>query len=365
LVKMVHINFEEQSVLADANMTLSPRLEMAQKHDVLETSTAASGSDSESSSVVERTECQQAMQGQVQAVLQRLTEHRKQICKLQAMVSELRTDSCTDSHSLDEALKFLQQSQKQARNYGEDLLEDMMSLDKLSGLFPEDRAGRKSAIGSLETLLDDIDAIKANIVKLQKSLEAKQEQCQHKSEQDSRPGLLAPKEPIAPEIPAPAHAVWKAPNCPRVSIHFESKESLTHYTIAAAVSNLDSNDIELSLSPDGSALIVTGVRLPTDLEMRRMQDHLREHLQTTGHDLTDTRNISHVATQAYARMGQGRYGKFSESFRLPHSVDVERISASYNEGVLSISLPKRKRLHQAMPGNPWNRPMARHFSPLW
>jgi len=334
--------------------------EMTQNHEVLETSTAASGSDSESSPVFQRTECQQAMQGQVQAVLHRITEHREQICKLQATISELRTDSTNDLHSIDEALKVLQQSQKDARNYGEDLLEDMMSLDKLSGLFSEDRADRKSAIASLEVLLDDIDAIKASIAKLQKSLEAQQEQCRHKSEQDAHPGFIAPKERTPPEIPAPSHGLWKAPNCPPVSVRFQSQESPAQYTISAAVSNLDRNDIELSLSADGSALIVTGVRLPTDLEMRRMQDHLREHLQTTGHDLTDTRKISHLATQAYIRMGQGRYGKFSESFRLPYNVDVDRIGASYDEGVLCIDLPKKRMYHGFTPQF-----KRRAISPFW
>ncbi len=34
------------------------------------------------------------------------------------------------------------------------------------------------------------------------------------------------------------------------------------------------------------------------------------------------------------------YGKFYRSFELPHSVDREKIDASYKNGVLNISLPK-------------------------
>merc|ERR1712178_264532 len=101
----------------------------------------------------------------------RLKEHAESIRKLEENVSNFTDDSNIDSDSVGEAVQHLQQLQKQARNYGEDVLEDMLSLDKLEGLFPEDRAGRKSAYAGLESLLDDVDAVKATLVKLQKSLE--------------------------------------------------------------------------------------------------------------------------------------------------------------------------------------------------
>jgi len=36
------------------------------------------------------------------------------------------------------------------------------------------------------------------------------------------------------------------------------------------------------------------------------------------------------------------YGNFSRSFTLPRTVDPERISATYRDGVLEISVPKRE-----------------------
>lgn len=36
------------------------------------------------------------------------------------------------------------------------------------------------------------------------------------------------------------------------------------------------------------------------------------------------------------------YGNFSRSFTLPRSVDPERITASYREGILEIEVPKRE-----------------------
>jgi HSP20 family protein len=35
-----------------------------------------------------------------------------------------------------------------------------------------------------------------------------------------------------------------------------------------------------------------------------------------------------------------RYGSFSRSFALPEDVDQEKISATYNKGVLEVTVPK-------------------------
>lgn len=35
------------------------------------------------------------------------------------------------------------------------------------------------------------------------------------------------------------------------------------------------------------------------------------------------------------------YGKFQRSFRLPEDVDEDRVKASYTDGVLSVSIPKK------------------------
>jgi|Deesub1362B_J571_1020462.scaffolds.fasta_scaffold02918_2 HSP20 family protein len=36
------------------------------------------------------------------------------------------------------------------------------------------------------------------------------------------------------------------------------------------------------------------------------------------------------------------YGKFQRSFTLPNNVDTEKISASYRDGVLTLTLPKKE-----------------------
>ena len=41
-----------------------------------------------------------------------------------------------------------------------------------------------------------------------------------------------------------------------------------------------------------------------------------------------------------ARWSERRYGKFSRSFRLPSDVDAGKVSASYSDGVLGVTVPK-------------------------
>ncbi len=53
-----------------------------------------------------------------------------------------------------------------------------------------------------------------------------------------------------------------------------------------------------------------------------------------------------------------QFGRFSHSFRLPKTVDVEKIEADYSQGVLKILLPK---LEQAQPKKIEVKPKKGHF----
>lgn len=49
-----------------------------------------------------------------------------------------------------------------------------------------------------------------------------------------------------------------------------------------------------------------------------------------------------VKEEEYYRM-ESSYGKFERSFTLPDNVDAENVSASSNDGVLEVVLPKKER----------------------
>lgn len=49
------------------------------------------------------------------------------------------------------------------------------------------------------------------------------------------------------------------------------------------------------------------------------------------------------AREATWHISERRYGKFSRSFMLPRDVEQDRIEASFDNGVLSITIPKSER----------------------
>jgi len=68
--------------------------------------------------------------------------------------------------SLSEAI---QETQKQARNLGEDLLEDQLGLDNVTGLSEPERASRKKALAIIDKFLDDVDRAKSKLAELAKA----------------------------------------------------------------------------------------------------------------------------------------------------------------------------------------------------
>merc|ERR1712084_14247 len=51
--------------------------------------------------------------------------------------------------------------------------------------------------------------------------------------------------------------------------------------------------------------------------------------------------LAEMAGEAYAKMGQGEFGRFTETFHIPRDVDARDIQSSYEDGILCITLPKR------------------------
>jgi len=81
------------------------------------------------------------------------------------------------------------------------------------------------------------------------------------------------------------------------------------YEVHMAVPGMNKEDFTIDLK-DG-ALVVSGER--------KWKDEKKEE------------NYHRVETQ---------YGSFSRSFRLPENVNIDKISASYNNGILLVELPK-------------------------
>ena len=88
----------------------------------------------------------------------------------------------------------------------------------------------------------------------------------------------------------------------------ETKDSLV---VKAEIPGMESKDIDISLS--GDLLTIKG-------EKKQKTEEKKE-------------NFHRIET---------RYGAFSRTIRVPVSVDPEKIEASYDNGVLKITLPKKE-----------------------
>jgi HSP20 family protein len=58
-----------------------------------------------------------------------------------------------------------------------------------------------------------------------------------------------------------------------------------------------------------------------------------------GHLTLHGRRDARVACEQYHQVERG-HGEFSRSFRLPHTIEAERVSAELKDGVLTIVVPK-------------------------
>lgn len=79
----------------------------------------------------------------------------------------------------------------------------------------------------------------------------------------------------------------------------------------------------MQLSANRDALVISGARLPSARELQTLQ-----------------RQRGVTSMDALLRMGAGRFGSFTQQFRLPAGVDKDAISADYSNAVLRVTVPK-------------------------
>lgn len=99
------------------------------------------------------------------------------------------------------------------------------------------------------------------------------------------------------------------PSLGDITPHTDVKESDTEIVITAELPGMEDKDVEITLS-DGILTLRGEKRVET--EDKHGDYHLTER----------------------------RYGSFHRTFRLPETVDAEKISAAIDKGVLTVTLPK-------------------------
>mmetsp|Transcript_13106 Transcript_13106/g.37692 ORF Transcript_13106/g.37692 Transcript_13106/m.37692 type:complete len:664 (+) Transcript_13106:62-2053(+) len=340
--------------------------------------------DEEAKAEMPRTRSQIASSVKVQKVRRDIDEKREPIHDLRRAASQLAQRPLpedADLDALESELQVVEQARKRARNFHEDLLEDMLALDNLQNLAAEDRSTRKASLVGIEALLDDVDAAKTRLAALHKDLQEKleaarkaKEEATAAAEAEAAAAAAAAAKPVpgaggsaregrwskraaldalsALEAPPPQREDWQKVRLP---LRFHSREEADHYTILATIPGLDTDELKLELSDDCSKLTVVGLRAPTEQEAAWMQRKISARLRSLAQEspqriIALQQDIGRIASRAYMELGQGEFGRFSEIFRIPEDVDTDGIEASYRDGVLRVVLPK---VAVPPPQGPW------------
>jgi len=323
---------------------------------------------------------------QIQCIKDHVDERQGSIHQLRDMVAMLIHKSAAESDEvapLRELAESVDDMRKRARNSGEDLVEYMLALDKLAGLTSEDRTLRKAAIGTIERLLDEVDEAKSSLSTFHRTVEAKLKEAREESAHQDAEKRTSPQEqghssvtqhPNAPEkkqeqeppvrgsqdIPAPGHEFWQNIQLPA---RFNAREEPNNFLIAGKLPRLDTKNLKLALNSDNTVLTIEGICIPTDDEAAHMQRQVATHLhqlakRSPGRFRQLLCRIDEVVANAYAELGQGSFGRFSESFRVPREVDIREIRASHQDSVLCVKLPKKARTVAPMPDRVYRAPRS-------
>lgn len=335
--------------------------------------------------VIQRTQSQVDKQQKVSRILDQLAGRSELVKDLNSISFD---SSLLDQQDLQSALTQVSEAQKQARNLGEDLMEDMLALDSLSNLTSEDRTSRKKAIAGIDALLSDLDTAKVKLNNFRKEIEKKvSEQMSENTSPNTLPHRTeVPKTPDRPVKKAarmteqPHHKARMTEESPRTAasarrhmskqnlvtmpevperelweqlelpVNFRLHGAPMHeqrrcYVVEADMPYLDMKDVHLRLSPDKSKLIVEGVCLPNPAETYKMQRVVAaqlERLAQMSPEKFANFGASAFATDAFIRIGQGHFGSFSQAFSIPDDVAIANIEASHDNGKLIVVLPKRE-----------------------
>jgi len=328
---------------------------------------------------LQRTASQVEKGAKLSAISDRVKRRKACTEDLGRTVSEL--SECTGraleggaADAVHEASSLVDKARKQARGFNEDLVEDMLVLDGLSGLASEDRSGRKSLITSIEAVLDQLEVASGRLRGLKRRLDtelAASSKCDdgegdapeaHPAKQaaatqepplqppspsacwasEAASRLRSPRPTLPLLLPLPTSELWRLVELP---LNWRSHELAGSYELSAFVPALADDDFRVDLGERGSTLTLSGLCAPSAQQAEKMRAELSALLLQEADRSPQMRQhlsscLEDIARRGYADMGRGKFGSFSQSFRLPGDVDVARLHASCREGVLRVTLPK-------------------------
>ena len=117
----------------------------------------------------------------------------------------------------------------------------------------------------------------------------------------------------------------------KMEVEWDKSQTRDAYVIRAMLPGLDPTRTRIELTEDGSSFSVEGLRVPTPREEAELRLSLRRRYRY--HPSEENRLLLQLVA--------GKYGAFKTPFGLPKDAIPDRISASYERGVLQVLVPRR------------------------
>jgi len=114
------------------------------------------------------------------------------------------------------------------------------------------------------------------------------------------------------------------------------------FEIYGFIPGINEKELKVTLNNTADVMTISGYRLPSPAEELDLKRNLLRRIQ-----LATGGQIGKFPLKLYQtkmlQMGAGRFGSFSESFRIPEIANLDKALASYERGVLRVTIPKTQR----------------------
>ena len=354
----------------------TPNIESELSDDVIPPASAEASSEDPSDS--QESEESKASFEQIQKVAEHVDQVASEIKDVLVHVQPLCADPSALEVSPLESYKSVEKFHSTLIGYNEELLQDLMRLDDIE-VDPISRQERKKQVIAIQSLMDDLDAVATKLKALKVLLKPQVDKL--RAETSSPPSPSSPSSssssssssspqsqhsggtssPVSssssPQPPtSPLSPLWQRM---KMDLQWDKTQGKDAYILRTMIPGLDSQKTKVDLASDLSSFSVTGLRVPSPQEEAKLRQSLR--MRYRYHPSEEDRLLMQVVA--------GKYGSFKSSFELPQDAIPDRISASYERGVLQITVPRRpptqipQRAAPMFPGHPRGYPQSSRRAP--
>jgi HSP20 family molecular chaperone IbpA len=120
---------------------------------------------------------------------------------------------------------------------------------------------------------------------------------------------------------------------------FKINDLPDRFVLSASIPRMKEEDIKITLGQNNETITISGYREPTEVELEKLRKQLALERKRDIHGKYFPPNEDEF--KHLLRLGAGRFGQFSETYQIdPKRVNINDIKASYQGGVLQVTIPK-------------------------